>query len=215
MAKKILIQRISASDPTSPATKAYENMLIRNCNLIKGSDTEITLRLLRRGLNNLNEFAYSHLHYLNDREVFEAVLQGEKDGFHAIIVYCFSDPALDEMKQALQIPVIGLGQSSMMLASLMGAKFGLIAMSQASVARNEQLVRKYGLIERLVTPIRPLPISLEEQGKMILDAAKGIEAFKIVAKEYINQGAEVLIAACGALNLALRFCPGCPELEMV
>jgi allantoin racemase len=212
MKKKILIQRIAASNPESQATKTYEELLRRNCNLAKNHDTEITIRLLRRGLNRLQEFAYSHLHYLNDREVFEAVLQGEKDGFDAVIVYCFSDPALDEMRQALRIPIIGLGQSSMMTASLIGAKFGLIAMSPASIARNEQLARKYGFFEKIVSPIRPLPLSLLEQEKMILSAGAGINAFKEVAREYIREGAEVLIAACGSLNLALKFCPGCPEL---
>jgi Asp/Glu/hydantoin racemase len=209
MRKKILVQRISASNPTS---KTYEAMLIKNCEMVKENSTEITVRLLKRGLNKLDEFAYSYLHYLNDREVFEAVLQGEKDGFDAIVVYCFSDPALDEMRQALNVPVIGLGQPSMMLATLMGSKFGLIAMSKASVARNEQLARKYGFIDKLILPIRPLPLSVEEQGKSILDATVCIEAFKKIAIEYINQGAEVLVPACGTLSLAFRFCPGCPEL---
>lgn len=212
MKKRILIQRIAASNPESQTTKTYEKLLRQNCNLAKNQDTEITIRLLRRGLNRLEEFAYSHLHFLNDREVFEAVLQGEKDGFDAAIVYCFSDPALDEMRQAIRIPIIGLGQSSMMTASLMGAKFGLVAMSTASIARNEQLARKYGFFDKIVSPIRPLPLSLIEQEKMILSAGAGIEAFKEVAREYIREGAEVLIAACGALSLALKFCPGCPVL---
>jgi allantoin racemase len=212
MKKRILIQRISASNPESPASKMYESLLIRNCSLAKTPDTEITIRLLRSGLNRLHEFAYSHLHYLNDREVFEAVLQGEKDGFDAVIVYCFSDPALEEMRQALRIPVIGLGQSSMMVASLMGARFGLVAMSAASTARNEQLARKYGFFDKIISPIRPLPLPLAEQEKSILNAGPGIDAFRQVAREYIQDGAEVLIAACGALNLVLKFCPGCPEL---
>jgi Asp/Glu/hydantoin racemase len=211
--KKILIQRIAASDPASVMTKRYENLLLKNVKMVKEEDTQVTLRLLKRGLNKLSEFAYSYLHYLNDREVFEAVIQGEKDGFDAIIVYCFSDPALDEMKQAVQIPVIGLGQSSMILASLMGAKIGCVAMSPASVGRNEELARKYGFINKLILPIRHLPLSLDEQAKMIKNARAGIDAFKKVASEYILNGAEVLVAACGALNLALRFCPGCKEYK--
>lgn len=212
MKKRILIQRIAASNPQSEASRTYERLLRSNCDSCKNTDTEISTRLLRRGLNRLGEFAYSYLHYLNDREVFEAVLQAEKDGFDAVIVYCFSDPALDEMRQAVNIPVVGLGQSSMMLASLMGARFGLVAMAPASIARNEQLARRYGVFDKLVTPIRPMPLPLVEQEKMILDATTGIEAFRQVAREYIRDGAEVLIPACGALNLALKFCPGVPAL---
>lgn len=211
MKKKILIQRIAASDPQADSTKIYGDLLLKNAEMVKEEDTEITLRLLKRGLNSLNEFAFSNLHYLNDREVFEAVLQGERDGFDAVIVYCFSDPALDEMKQALNIPVIGLGQSSMILASLMGAKFGLIAMSPASLARNEQLARHYGMAEKIILPIRPLPMSLEGQGRMITDAREGLKDFEAVASYYLEQGAEVLVPACGSLNLALRFCPGCQD----
>ncbi|MBU4564928.1 MAG: aspartate/glutamate racemase family protein [Proteobacteria bacterium] len=211
MKKKILIQRIAASDPQAAGTKIYGDLLMKNAGMVKEDDTEITLRLLKRGLNSLNEFAFSHLHYLNDREVFEAVLQGERDGFDAVIVYCFSDPALDEMRQAINIPVIGLGQSSMMLASLMGAKFGLIGMSPASLARNEQLARRYGMADKIILPIKPLPVSLEDQGKMIMDVNAGLKGFEQVASYYLDQGAEVLVPACGSLNLALRFCPGAPD----
>lgn len=209
MKKRILIQRIAASDPNAPGTIAYGELIYKNSQMVKEKDTEISLRLLKRGLNSLHEFAYSHLHYMNDREVFEAVLQSERDGFDAVIVYCFSDPALDEMRQAVNIPVIGLGHSSMLLASLMGDKFGLIAMSPASVARNEQLARRYGFAEKIILPIKPLPTSLEKQGRMILDVNEGLDDFKKVATGYIEQGAEVLVPACGSLNLALRFCPGC------
>lgn len=210
--KKILIQRIAASDPKASGTITYGELMNKNAEMVKDKDTEVSLRLLKRGLTSVTEFAYSYLHYLNDREVFEAVLQAERDGFDAVIVYCFSDPALDEMRQALNIPVIGLGHSSMLLASIMGDKFGLIGMSPASLARNEQLARKYGFAEKIILPIRPLPTSLEDQAKMIMDATAGLDDFKRVADYYLEQGAEVLVPACGGLNLALRFCPGCPDM---
>ena len=212
MTKRILIQRIAASNPQSEAAKAYDRLLRLNCDTCRNKDTEISTRLLRRGLDRLGEFAYSYLHYMNDREVFEAVLGAERDGFDAVIVYCFSDPALDEMRQAVDIPVVGLGQSAMTLASLMGSRFGLVAMAPQSIARNEQLARRYGISDRLSMPIRSLPFSLADQEKMILDSRAGIEAFRTVAREYIADGAELVIPACGALHLALKFAPGVPEL---
>ena len=209
---KIAVQRVSASSPNDPQVKSFHALLKNSINRIKNPETHISFQVLNKGLNRLREFESTFLHSINDREVLEGVIQAERAGYDGVLIYCFSDPLLTEAKQAVDIPVIGLAQSSFFFASLIGAKFGLVAISQESAARNEELISRYGMRERAVLPVKSMPISPEEQSKMITDARQGVHAFKEVAREYIKAGAEVLIPACGVMIVALQHCPGCKNL---
>lgn len=212
MEKKIVIQRVSAGNPQEPRFKNFHALMRQSFERVKDPDTRIAFQVLNRGLNQLSEFESTYLHAINDREMLEGIIQAEKSGYDGVLIYCFSDPLLTEAKQAVNIPVVGLAQASLHLASFMGAKFGLIAISRESAARNEELISKYGLREKAILPIRPMPISPEAQGKMIVDSREGVKAFREVAREYIKAGAEVLIPACGVMMLALQHCPGCEDL---
>ena len=44
----------------------------------------------------------------------------EREGSQAVIIYCFNDPAIGACKEKLSIPVIGLRESSVAMASLIG-----------------------------------------------------------------------------------------------
>jgi Asp/Glu/hydantoin racemase len=212
MGTRLLIQRVTAGDPSSPHSQAYLSLLKKVIERVKDKDTEVRIRLLKKGMTDPNAFPYSFLHFINDREVLEAILEAEKDGFDSVLVYCFSDPAITEARQAMNIPVFGLAQPAMLTAQMMGGRFGVVAMSSESARRNEELMVKYGLREKVILPIRRMPIPPSEQAEMIEDAHDGIEVFKEVAKAYIKDGAEVIIPACGTLALALRIAPGCAEL---
>ncbi len=211
MKKKIAVQRVSALPP-GERIRHFHSLLRISIDRVRDKETEISFQVLNRGLSSLAEFESSYLHALNDREILEGILQAEKAGFDGVLLYCFSDPLLTEAKQAVDIPIIGLAQASLMLASFMGAKFGLVAISRESAARNEEMIARYGLRDRAVLPIRSLPISPEEQGKMVTDAREGVRAFREVAREYIRAGAEVLIPACGVVMVGLQHCPGCEDL---
>ena len=212
MSTKLLIQRVVAGDSSSPRFQIYLSLLQKVIEQTKSKDTEVIIRYLKKGMTDLREFAYSCLHYINDREVFEAILGAEREGFDAVLIYCFSDPVITEARQAMNIPVLGLAQPSILFAQMMGARLGVVAMSPESAGRNEELLLKYAPRERVMLPIRHMPIPVNEQAKMMEDARQGVEAFKEVARTYIKDGAEVIIPACGAVSLALRFAPGCPEL---
>lgn len=212
MEKKIVIQRVSAGNPNDPRFKNFHALMKKSIDQVKNPETRIAFQVLNRGLNQLREFESTYLHAINDREMLEGIILAERSGYDGALIYCFSDPLLTEAKQAVNIPVIGLAQASLYFASFVGAKFGLIAISRESAARNEELICKYGMREKAILPLRPMPISPEAQGKMIMDSREGVNAFREVAREYIQAGAEVLIPACGVMILALQHCPGCEDL---
>jgi allantoin racemase len=208
---RILLANVAVAKEGSEAGQFVEKVLVpmwrRNLDLVKHKDTELTFRFPRWGITGLDGFFYSYLDMLNARSVFHAAVQAEKEGFDAVMITCFGDPMLWGIRQAIDIPVVSLGESSMLLATMMGYKFGVVTISPYNIYEQEHTIAKYGLTERLAG-IRPNPETGDEQAEALIDARHAIESFKKVGRELIADGAEVLIPGCGLLSPALRLAPG-------
>jgi len=68
--------------------------------------------------------------------------EAEFDGF---IIACHSDPNLDVMKEITDKPVVGIGEASMKIASMLGHRFSVISDNDHSIPNKEALVHKYHL----------------------------------------------------------------------
>lgn len=208
---RILLANVPAGEKDSEGGQFVKTVVVpmwrRNLELVKQKDTDIIFRFPRRGLTGLDAFMYSYLHHLSDREIFHAVVQAEKEGFDAAMITCFHDPMLWDIRQAVDIPVVSIGESSMLLATMMGRRFGVVTISPYSIHDTEENIARYGLKERAVG-VRSTSETGDEQPMALVDAHRAIEAFKKVARELIADGAEVLIPGCGLMSPALRLAPG-------
>ncbi len=208
---KILLANVAVAEEGSDSGQFVEKILVptwrRNLDLAKQKDTKLTFRFPRWGITGLDGFFYSYMDMLNAKSVFHAAVQAEKEGFDAVMITCFGDPMLWPIRQAVNIPVVSLGESSMLLAAMMGHKFGVVTVSPYNIYEMEHTIDKYGLKERYAGA-QPNPESGEEQAGALIDASHAIESFKEAAKKLIENGAEVLIPGCGLLSPALRLAPG-------
>lgn len=205
---KILLVNVAVAETGDPFV---ENILVpawrKNFDLVRQKDTEIVSRFSKWGIHGMDGFFYSYIDTLNAQSVFHAAVQAEKDGFDAVLITCFGDPMLSQIRQAVNIPVVSLGESTMLFATMMGYKFGLVTISPYNIYENEHTIAKYGLSEKLAG-IRPNPESSEEQPGALIDCHRAIEAFTQVGRELIADGAEILIPGCGLLSPALRLAVG-------
>ena len=208
---KIAFQQVMASEEGDKWVINFNQVLRKNIDLVKSKDTEVVFQTLKRGINRFEAMAFSYLNLLEAREILEGVIQAEKDGFDAVMICCFLDSTIREARQAVDIPVLGPGESSMLMATMMGAKFGIVTTAPEGAFDMEGNVVKYGLSGR-ATSIKPINATPREQMNIISDAHEGIEAFKKVARELIKEGAEILIPGCMVMAPGLRLAPGCPEL---
>jgi Asp/Glu/hydantoin racemase len=134
-------------------------------------------------------------------------MQAEREGFDGAIIACFHDPTLWSARQAVDIPVVAFGESSMLLATLMGRKFGLFRPSPLGLPEAEESIARYGLRDRCVGVACGYQPAAEQERAMF-EARGAIEEFMSVARELIARGAEVLIPGCGLIAPCLRFAPG-------
>ena len=83
-------------------------------------------------------------------QTIRQALQAQAEGYDAFVIGHFPEPGLVECRGALSIPVIGLGEATMLHACTMGRKIGLVTINPVFVPIHEDQVRRYGLEQRVV-----------------------------------------------------------------
>lgn len=79
----------------------------------------------------------------------------------AVVVACFSDPAVAALREVLAVPVIGIGEASYLSAAALGERFGVIAILSRSIPRHRRAQRALGL-EHKVAGELPLELGVAE-----------------------------------------------------
>jgi len=77
----------------------------------------------------------------------EKVLKA-KERFDSYIIACFGDPGLQAFREALDANVLGIAESAMLTACILGHKFSVLSVLARSRPSAESLVRNYGLQDR-------------------------------------------------------------------
>jgi Asp/Glu/hydantoin racemase len=115
------------NSPSAEVARAWDALIRENIDLVKNEGTEVTFQIQRSDGGGPNAIQYRYLNTLRDMETFYGYLEFAKTGLYdAIIPVCFFDLMIREARQALDIPFIGPGESTMRLAAMMGVKFGVI-----------------------------------------------------------------------------------------
>jgi allantoin racemase len=204
---KLCLANVASAHEANPFLDQLHALWSKNFALVKQADTDITSRVCTWGIEGMDGFFYHSIDTLNAQAVFQAAVSAERDGADAVLVTCFGDPMLHQIRQAVNIPVASIGEASLLAAAMMGERFGIVHISEYNIIETKHKIHQYGLSDRLAG-IRPVNETPMEQGGAIFNAAHAIEAFTKVGRELIADGAEVLIPACGLMSPALRLAPG-------
>lgn len=114
------------------------------------------------------------------------------EGHDAVIVAAFGDPGLGGLREVLPVPVLGLSESALASACLLGHRFSIVAISQRISAWYREVVEANGLIGRLAS-IRALDQPLAGIGSVQTDHAQALRA--LCERAVAEDGAEVIILA--------------------
>ena len=144
------------------------------------------------------------------RAVANAVA-AEADGCDAFLIGHFQDSGLHEARSAVDIPVLGLGETSMLHACTLGQRIGLVTISPAFIAWHQEQIVRYGLRERVIGVTAMTGLVVEDYVQACQDEAafaRVFEQFDHAAQPLLAAGAEVLIPAGGLPALVLSRRPG-------
>lgn len=181
----------------------YHPVLRRIVDKVKDADTTVEIH----GITKIGGVAdqYRYLEYLETGEVLDNVQRAQDEGFDAFLIGNIADPGLRECREIASMPVLGLCESTLHLASLMGANFSLVTLNEKFTARIVENVDRAGLRSRLSGVAR---LKMDR----ILDLKEGftdprarqriIDGFLQCAGTLVENGAEVVIPA-GGVAMAL------------
>lgn len=79
-------------------------------------------------------------------EIIALAIKASQQGYDAIVLYCFSDPALDACREAVSIPVVGAGQAACLLAPLVGRQAGLLLADKTRTAEKRLFIEQCGIL---------------------------------------------------------------------
>lgn len=123
-------------------------------------------------------------------------LDGREKDYAGALVCCFGDPGLYALKERMACPVLGIAESSMSLALLLGQRFSILAASDKAVPMMRDMVGQYGLTARLAS-VEAIGISVLEAEH---DKARSIRLLTQVGEKAKAQGAEVLVLGCAGMT---------------
>jgi Asp/Glu/hydantoin racemase len=139
------------------------------------------------------------------RAVANAVA-AEADGCDAFLIGHFQDSGLHEARSAVDIPVLGLGETSMLHACTLGQRIGLVTISPAFIAWHQDQITRYGLRERVIGVTAMTGLVVEDYVRACQEEdafTKVYEQFEQAVQPLLAAGAEVLIPAGGLPALVL------------
>lgn len=188
------------TDPV--ANKAYVDRLTAYLNEV--ADPGFTFEF--RGISPPDYYVHRLTEWRCAVQALAGAIEAERDGVDGIILGHFQDAGLWELRSSVSVPVVGLGESSMLHALTLGYRFGLITIDPNFVEWHEQQVRQYALDSRCVG-VRGMTTSVD----LFMQAFGGVQAavaevadqFETLGRELAAAGAEVLVPAGGLPALLL------------
>lgn len=145
---------------------------------------------------------YNYLQSLHKEQFIRNALIAEKAGYDAIFIGTIPDVGLIEARALVDIPVIGYGQASMHMASILGTKIGIVNFLAPLADQLRFNAQQYGLSQKL-GPIVQADIGFYDIMEGYKSPQPIIDKFITAAEQAIAQGADVIIPGEGPMNIFL------------
>lgn len=119
------------------------------------------------------------------------IVRENRDSYDGIMINCFADPGLQPARELCDIPVVGPGESAMVIASLLGHNFSVISTQKNIKPMVEMKAAYLGLLKKLAS-VEHIDLPVSELEK---DREKTVEAIERAIRE-AEKKAEVAVLGC-------------------
>lgn len=185
MARKILVINPNTSLSMTEDIK-------RSANAYKLPDTELDFVNPLEGPRSIETYLDEFLSAIGALKIIAA----ERDNYDAFVIACGDDPGLFAAREVTTKPVLAIGQSPMLIASLLGRKFSILGTWVGDEPRSEDKVKKYGLSSVFASVV---PSGESVLGSHCDHVSLMNRLEKLGRKAIEEDGAEVLITTCAGL----------------
>ena len=120
------------------------------------------------------------------------ILRENEEKYDAFLVGCHGDPNLDLLREVTDKLVIGIGEASMKIASMLGHKFTILSPGDRGMPNKEVLIQRYHLENYVASIVSSNQGGIDWQSKEPL-----IRAGKLAME---RDGCEVIVLGCAGLG---------------
>jgi len=173
----------------------YWDWLRRHLDAIVDPGTQVDIK----GITPHDSYAHALVEMRCAREMICNAVRAEREGYDAFIIGHFQDAGLYEARSAVDIPVVALGEASMLHACQLSQRSGIVTINPRYIPWFHHQITKYGL-ERRITGVHAMTF---EPGQILKAyesealAKKVVELFAEQARPLVASGVEVLIPGGG------------------
>lgn len=159
---------------------------------IASKDTEINVVSLDRGPMSIE----NRESYIEVQPLVKELAIKLHNNYDGIIINCFLDPGVKLLRSLItNKPIIGPGEASLALGSLLGWNLGIVSISGEVLKLIEEQVRVLGYDRRVVT-IRGIKTTVTE----IIKKWNRVKLELLEeSKKALDEGAEVIVLGCTGL----------------
>lgn len=197
----------------------YAASLRRRYAAVGRADTEVVLHGVPPGtygsLSPAQVIPYPAERHRVSQLVLDQVRAAEREGFDAVMLATFIEPALREVRAVVDIPVTGMTESSFIAGFSAAGKVGIVTLSQESVHMLQEITDRHRFGPRLAALVPLNPAFNEFEMHHAFEEPRPLrEAFEEAARRVIAEGADLVIPGEGVLNEFLQLV-GVSEVDSV
>lgn len=173
------------------STSEWNEYVLQYARAVISDDVEVVVRNLPRAPPAI-ECEYDR--DLAAPYVIEEVVRANREGFSGVVINCFDDPGLEASREVSEIPVLGIGETSMVVALLLGYRVAVVSTGRNSVVAYYRRAVELGIERRIVytsgieIPVLGIRRDLDRVRELLLSE---------IRRAVENYGVEVVILGCG------------------
>jgi len=175
--------------------KTYWDRLRAHLKTIVDPGTEVEVH----GITPHDSYAHPIVEMRCAREVICNAVRAEREGYDAFVIGHFQDAGLYEARSVTKIPVVALGEASMLYSLQLGQRVGIVTINTRYIPWFHHQISKYGLERRVVgvhaMQFQPGQILKAYESQALADEVRDL--FAAQAKPLVADGCEVLIPGGG------------------
>lgn len=146
--------------------------------------------------------------------VVQRAIEAEQDGVDAVMIDCMGDPGLDPAREAVNIPVMGPGETSLHLAAMLGHTFAFVTVLDRIRPMIEKRAAVYGVAEKMtrVRSVNVPVLSISEDHEALVNALyeQSLAAIDEDHADVIILGCTGFLGVAEELQTRLSVEKGCP-----
>ena len=174
----------------SPITDAeFEKESQKEASHLEIPGTSIDVQRIPYGTASI-ESAYDEI--LASPGIIKIGLEAEAEGFDGIFISCMGDPALDALRELVNIPVVAPCRTSMLYAADLATRFSVITVTDGVVPIIERIAHDVGVAGKLAS-VKAVNIPVLE----LVDKDRLVQSLLLLALEAVEKyDAQMIILGC-------------------